>query len=723
MGKKTKPHSTAGKDTHTAKIKIATKLLFQILQCIHHLANIGDPNKEGIKAKAFLKKQKELDKFVQPAQDSFHSEFRKHHQELTFRYLLDTLASLRTHYLARMSTLCIEIQDLGISDLDLANYSKTAIKWGRNNFRSKLRTASIAEFQQTVQSCIQARKHDNFWIKPFSPHRGPSDSSAQGKRCVPPAPTCLPSTSATFTAHSPLAPASPTATNSSISILVPNTPQHSPLTPAQHSLSTPTPVIIPATPPSTHTPTQHSPPTPNTAPTPAPAVATGSTTTTNPSTNSPTSPPQIPSYSSKALFDPKFDPIDVQGSKNSMSNFFPCKFESKGYTYRDTETAYHVRKAVYLNREDVATELRASKRANNSKVTAKQLKFDPDFRNWLQIESQVMTEILRQKAVQVPQFRQDMLSSYPQRITHNVPDPKWGSPHLWNGKQFKGQDLFARLLMKVRLELLVESGYFGNQSSSPQTPKPSAPVEAKQLSPHSMLKPPQPNSTHNRFSPLLSSYAQDFPPLASPPVSTPPVRRTRSAPKVTSYPSLNQNRARGKGKAVVWQTPNCSSEVVILGDSNTKIISSNLNKSMNSIEIHSWPGAKTRHFHKEICTPQSQPQVTPDHVILSVGINDRGNNSNTHRDQIKKSVSVVKRTFPKAELHIPLVNYSTQLTAMESTSLDSFNSILEEMAEYSSNFSVIPKLDPDLFNTTPDGIHWTIPTANALLQHWLSHLN
>ena len=127
MGKKPKSHNHAGKNTQTPGIKIAVKLLFQILQCVHHLANIGDPSKEGIKAKAFRKKQKELDNFVRPAQEGFHSDFRKHFQKLTNHYLLSTLESLRTHYLARMQLLSLEIQNLGLSNSDVQNSVKIAI--------------------------------------------------------------------------------------------------------------------------------------------------------------------------------------------------------------------------------------------------------------------------------------------------------------------------------------------------------------------------------------------------------------------------------------------------------------------------------------------------------------------------------------------------------------------------------------------------------------------
>ena len=232
--------------------------------------------------------------------------------------------------------------------------------------------------------------------------------------------------------------------------------------------------------------------------------------------------------------------------------------------------------------------------------------------------------------------------------------------------------------------------------------------------------------TSNRFSPLQVNDL-DFPKLPKPstPFSTPPPRHKRSGPNLYFNPSLNSNKGKGRGpdKTVTWETPSCSSKVVLIGDSNLGRITQKPTKPVDSIEIHSFSGAKTRHFFKNICTPKSIPQKTPDHVVLSVGINDRGNSPNTHKDQMKKAISMVTKTFPNACVHIPLINYSSSLVEEHRHSLDSLNQIIQELAGSSKNVQTIPKIDPSLFSTTQDGIHWSNNTANALQEHWLSHLN
>ncbi len=149
MAKKQKAYHSAGKQTQNSTIPKLAKLLFQILQCLHHLANIGLPEK-GITAKAFLKKQRELDTFVRPAQELPRSEFRQFFQKLTKTYFELTLEALVTHYQTRLRTLRIEILNLGINTSDLRISIEIAIRWGRKNFRSKLKQDTLDQFQRVM---------------------------------------------------------------------------------------------------------------------------------------------------------------------------------------------------------------------------------------------------------------------------------------------------------------------------------------------------------------------------------------------------------------------------------------------------------------------------------------------------------------------------------------------------------------------------------------------
>lgn len=59
---------------------ILHKLLFQVIQCLHHICNLQEPssNKTSL-PKAFLKKQDEWTRFIRPAQAS-RSQFQEHYR-------------------------------------------------------------------------------------------------------------------------------------------------------------------------------------------------------------------------------------------------------------------------------------------------------------------------------------------------------------------------------------------------------------------------------------------------------------------------------------------------------------------------------------------------------------------------------------------------------------------------------------------------------------------
>jgi len=153
MGRKHKTQTQAGMHAQNpSEISKSTKICFQLLQCMHHLTNIGDPHREGIKAKAFLQKFKDLDSFVRPAMET--DEFKQTHTSRTKNYILDCLVSLRDHYLTQKQALCEQIQNLGISVLDYQTCIQISLKWAKKNFRTKLRTATISEFKAVLESLI-----------------------------------------------------------------------------------------------------------------------------------------------------------------------------------------------------------------------------------------------------------------------------------------------------------------------------------------------------------------------------------------------------------------------------------------------------------------------------------------------------------------------------------------------------------------------------------------
>ena len=120
----------SGKVQAQNSMSILSKLLFQSLQCMHHVHNIRPL--EGIQSKAFCQNQNELDRFVKPAQEVPGSSFRGIYQNL--RFLINTLSALDNHYHQRLDSLEQQITASGFSQLDIQTAYQVAMRWGRRNF-------------------------------------------------------------------------------------------------------------------------------------------------------------------------------------------------------------------------------------------------------------------------------------------------------------------------------------------------------------------------------------------------------------------------------------------------------------------------------------------------------------------------------------------------------------------------------------------------------------
>ena len=112
---------------------ILHKLLFQILQCFHHLGLLrcGNTQKPDL-PKAFAKKQAELIRFVRPAQQ-FGSKFRDHYSDLVTTFLTTSVDYLIQHYLDRINSLNSEITSNLTSVVELELYAHIALTLAQKN--------------------------------------------------------------------------------------------------------------------------------------------------------------------------------------------------------------------------------------------------------------------------------------------------------------------------------------------------------------------------------------------------------------------------------------------------------------------------------------------------------------------------------------------------------------------------------------------------------------
>uniref|UniRef100_A0AAV2M9E4 SGNH hydrolase-type esterase domain-containing protein n=1 Tax=Knipowitschia caucasica TaxID=637954 RepID=A0AAV2M9E4_KNICA len=153
--------------------------------------------------------------------------------------------------------------------------------------------------------------------------------------------------------------------------------------------------------------------------------------------------------------------------------------------------------------------------------------------------------------------------------------------------------------------------------------------------------------------------------------------------------------------------------VLILGDSNVARIKDH---TFASLQIDSFPGANLLHAAELLSNTPNQPQV--ESVVLSFGLNNRQQKqSETCIKQMQRLVREAKKTFPHANIRVPLIQSSKELPLKERSVLAVLNHHLER------NMPHIRRLPEEDFRTRTDNIHWTEETAKKMLQHWARELN
>ncbi|KAK2820086.1 hypothetical protein Q5P01_023045 [Channa striata] len=152
---------------------------------------------------------------------------------------------------------------------------------------------------------------------------------------------------------------------------------------------------------------------------------------------------------------------------------------------------------------------------------------------------------------------------------------------------------------------------------------------------------------------------------------------------------------------------------VIIGDCNLARIPRH---GIPDLQIDSYPGETFRHAEAIMAKVTGQTMV--EKLVLAFGLNSRAQKAKeTAVKQLQAAVRMAKKQFPYAQIWIPLVNFSSSLPREEQETLMTLN------AHISRNMPFIEPLGEMDFHTDEDHIHWTRPTAQAMLDHWVSSLN
>lgn len=252
----------------------------------------------------------------------------------------------------------------------------------------------------------------------------------------------------------------------------------------------------------------------------------------------------------------------ASGRHQILSNFFLDKLIIKGVTFNSAEQAYQFKKAQFHGRQDLAIKILRTRSPFQIKKIANGI---IQCQAWHEVKTEIMQEILNEKAKQCSTFRKSLVKTGSKKLIHNVEsDSFWGC-----GDNFLGQNVQGMLLEELRMSIQLE------------LPKP---LQTEQKGKQKSTETVDDNSTSQR---------QKIAPQSAVPPS----------PFAMAHVSATINNTRPK--------------IVIIGNSNARGISEGLNERGLDACGYVFPGGTISHITSRIRNMTSSQ--SPDFVMLMAG--------------------------------------------------------------------------------------------------------
>ena len=132
------------------------KIIFQILQCLHHLVMLKDDANTAGPREAFFQKAKELDRFVRPAMPT--PDLADKIESINLAQAFEIRSILVTHYRTQLDFLSGSLTPWNLSATDCAQAKLKAKEWAKRNFGRKLKPQTLSEFDRRVQQIFAPPK-------------------------------------------------------------------------------------------------------------------------------------------------------------------------------------------------------------------------------------------------------------------------------------------------------------------------------------------------------------------------------------------------------------------------------------------------------------------------------------------------------------------------------------------------------------------------------------
>lgn len=126
-----------------------------------------------------------------------------------------------------------------------------------------------------------------------------------------------------------------------------------------------------------------------------------------------------------------------------LSNFYPCKINWEGRTYKSSEAAYQSAKCRNVSNRNLFINLNAAQ----AKRLGRKIHIDP---NWDEYKDEIMYEICLAKFTQNEDLKEQLIKTYPSLL---VEGNTWGDTY-WGKCNGQGRNKLGKILMKIRDEFI-----------------------------------------------------------------------------------------------------------------------------------------------------------------------------------------------------------------------------------------------------------------------------
>ena len=139
------------------------------------------------------------------------------------------------------------------------------------------------------------------------------------------------------------------------------------------------------------------------------------------------------------------NPVYFHGARSPLSNFFPCPLTINNTHFKSSEHAYQYRKCMHHNNNNKAANVLRAETALEAKRIGDSVQTTTQWEDSMQ---GTMSEILKLKSRQCPQFYTALMNSNSRPLIEDTPNSYWG-----RGPEGNGLNMLGRLLTTLRAEL------------------------------------------------------------------------------------------------------------------------------------------------------------------------------------------------------------------------------------------------------------------------------